>query len=143
MNSVYVHVLAPVIAAALLSSLIFRRNLTITQYKNPWIPPGPFVGLVWLVLLGLLGYVHFKLYKKANNKFTTTCILIICYILYCLAYPTLTSLSSNPMLMTFLNQAALLVALLVTYRVFTDDSTLLLYMVPLLAWLTYVNIVTL
>jgi len=142
MNSVYVHVLAPVLAAGLVNVLTFRRKLSITKYRNPLIPPGPIVGLVWLVLLGLLGYVHYKLYKEANNQFSEACVTIIVFVLYCLAYPTLTSLSTNPNVMIFLNIVALGFALLVTVRVFAEDSALLPYMVPLLAWTSYVNIVT-
>jgi tryptophan-rich sensory protein len=142
MNSVYVHVLTPVLAAGLVNALSFSRKLPITKYKNPWIPPGPIVGLVWLVLLGLLGYVHFKLYKKAGNEFSEACLTIVVFVLYCLAYPLLTSLSPNPMVGVFLNIVALGFALFVTLRVFAEDSTLLPYMIPLLGWTSYVNIVT-
>jgi tryptophan-rich sensory protein len=140
MNSVYVHVLAPVLAAGLVNALVFSRKLPITKYKNPWIPPGPIVGLVWFVLLGLLGYVHFKLYKKTGVSVAT--VTIVVFILYCLAYPTLTSLNPTQTAMTFLNIVALGSALLVTVRVFAQDSSLVPYLVPLLAWTTYVNIVT-
>jgi len=142
MNSVYVHILAPVVAAGLVNALTFSRKLSITKYRNPLIPPGPIVGLVWLVLLGLLGYVHYKLYKKAGNEFSEACITIVVFILYCLAYPTLTSLSANPNVMIFLNVVALGFALLVTVRVFAEDSSLLPYLLPLLGWTSYVNIVT-
>jgi len=140
MNSVYVHVLAPVLAAGLVNALSFSRKLPITKYRNPWIPPGPIVGLVWLVLLGLLGYVHFKLYKKSGVSVAT--VTIVVFILYCLAYPTLTSLNPTQTAMTFLNIVALGSALLVTVRVFAQDSSLVPYLAPLLAWTTYVNIVT-
>ena len=140
MNSVYVHVLTPVLAAGLVNALSFSRKLPITKYKNPWIPPGPIVGLVWLVLLGLLGYVHFKLYKKSGVSVAT--VTIVVFILYCLAYPSLTSFYADSKAPTFLNVVALGSALLVTFRVFAQDSSLVPYLVPLLAWTTYVNIVT-
>jgi tryptophan-rich sensory protein len=140
MNSVYVHVLAPVLAAGLVNALTFSRKLAITKYRNPLIPPGPIVGLVWLILLGLLGYVHFKLYTQTGVSEAT--VTIVFFILYCLAYPTLISLSTNPNVMIFLNVVALGFALLVTVRVFAEDSSLVPYLLPLLTWTSYVNIVT-
>lgn len=140
MNSVYVHVLTPVLAAGLVNALSFSRKLPITKYKNPWIPPGPIVGLVWLVLLGLLGYVHFKLYKKTGVSVAT--VTIVVFIVYCLAYPSLTSFYTDSKAPTFLNVVALGSALLVTLRVFAQDPSLVPYLIPLLAWTTYVNIVT-
>ena len=144
MNSVYLHVAAPVAAAALMNGFLFSQRLSIAKKANPnpYIPPGPIVGGIWFILLGILGYIHFCLYQKGGYKFTTGCITIICFVLYCLAYPVITSLSPNPNIFFILNLAALWFALITSLRIIEEDASLMIYTIPLLVWTSYVNIVT-
>ena len=141
---IYIHILTPVIAALLMNGLIFSQGLKINknQNPNPYIPPGIFVGLIWLILFALLGYVHYCLYSGNRNRFTAASIIIILFILYSLAYPIITAFSSNPNTFSLLNQGALLFAAITTAAVYQEDASLLPYMIPLLAWTTYVNLVT-
>ena len=144
MNQIYIHILAPVIAALLMNGLIFSQGLKINkkQNPNPYIPNGGIVGLIWLILFGLLGYVHYRLYSENKNAFTIASISIILFILYSLAYPIITTFSSNPNTFSLLNQGALLFAVVTTALVYQENTSLLPYMAPLIAWTGYVNLVT-
>jgi len=142
MNSVYTHVATPILAAVVTNGIVYSQKLPITRTKNPNIPPGGIVGLVWMVLFGILGYVHFKLYKRANNRLSDACITILLFLIYSLAYPFLTSSSGNPNVFFVLNVGALLFALVITAKVYQEDPSLVPYLIPLLLWTGYVNIVT-
>jgi tryptophan-rich sensory protein len=145
MDSVYTHMLVPVTAAVLMNGLIFSQKWKIAKYEkksNPYIPPGGIVGAIWLILFAILGFVHYKLYMLNHKKVSIACITIILFFLYSLAYPLITSFSTNPNAFFLLNLGALLFALVVAAQVYREDSSLLPYTVPLLAWTTYVNIVT-
>jgi len=143
MNSVYMHILTPVLAASLMNGLIFSQKWNITTYRNPYIPGGGIVGIVWLVLFALLGYVHFKLYMQNNKKFSNACITLILFFLYSLAYPVLTAFSGNPLVFTALNLGAFFFALVIAAQVFDENSDLIPFVIPLIAWTSYVNVVTL
>lgn len=144
MNQVYIHILAPVVAALLMNGFIFSQRWKISKGlpKNPYIPPGGIVGAIWMILFALLGYVHFQLYSQNGNQFSSACIVLILFFLYSLAYPILTSLSSDTSVFSTLNIGALLLAAIATAFVWQEDSALLPYMVPLMLWTGYVNIVT-
>ena len=142
MNSVYTHIAAPILAAVVTNGIVYSQKLPITRTKNPNIPPGGIVGLVWMVLFGILGYVHFKLYSRAGNKLSDGCIIILLFLLYSLAYPFLTSSSENPNVFFVLNLGALLFAAAITTKVYQEDSGLVPYLIPLLLWTGYVNLVT-
>jgi tryptophan-rich sensory protein len=145
MNQIYIHILAPVVAALLMNGLIFSQGWKIAKSKNPnpYIPPGGIVGLVWMILFGLLGYVHYRLYSENKNRSTTASIAIILFILYSLAYyPILVVFGSNPNAFSILNLGALLFAAVITALVYQENVALLPYMAPLMAWTGYVNLVT-
>jgi len=144
MSSVYIHILTPIVAALLMNGIIFSQKWNIAKYKNsnPWIPPGGIVGLVWIVIFALLGYVHYRLYSGNRNASTIASITIVLFILYSLAYPILTSFSSDKNTFFILNVGALLFAAVTTAQVYQENASLLPYMLPLMAWTTYVNIVT-
>ena len=134
--------LVPVATASLMNGLIFSQKLRIATNRNPYIPGGGIVGAIWLFLFALLGYVHFTLYTR-NNTFTPGCIILILFFLYSLAYPVLTSFSGDPKVFTGLNFGALLFALAIAFQVFNENPKVILYVVPLIAWTSYVNVVTL
>ena len=144
MNSVYTHMFVPVAAAVLMNGLIFSQKWKIAKYENPnpYIPPGGIVGAIWLILFAILGYVHYKLYMLNHKKLSVACITLILFFLYSLAYPLITSFSTNPNAFFLLNLGALLFAITVAAQVYKEDSKLFPYTIPLLAWTTYVNIVT-
>jgi tryptophan-rich sensory protein len=144
MNQIYIHILAPVVAALLMNGLIFSLGWKIAKYQNPnpYIPPGGIVGLVWLVIFALLGYVHYCLYSGNRNRPTAASIAIVLFILYSLAYPILTTFSSNKNAFSLLNQGALLLATATTVLVYQENVALIPYMIPLMAWTGYVNVVT-
>lgn len=144
MSQVYIHILAPVVLALLMNGLIFSQkwNISKGQPRNPYIPPGGIVGAIWMILFALLGYVHFQLYSQNGNRFSNACIVLIIFFLYSLAYPILTSFSSIPDTFSTLNMGALLLAGIATVYVWQEDSALLPYMIPLILWTSYVNIVT-
>ena len=79
----YIHILVPIILAIVLNFYIYTQGWNNDNEKNSKLPPGYIIGSIWIIILGLLGYIHFLLYPSVYSWF------IVLTILYCLSYPFL------------------------------------------------------
>ena len=79
----YIHILVPIILAIVLNFYIYTQGWNNDNEKNSKLPPGYIIGSIWIIILGLLGYIHFLLYPSLYSWF------IVLTILYCLSYPFL------------------------------------------------------
>ena len=55
------HILVPVLAAIIMNGIIYTFGINKYSEKNkinPYIPPGYVIGTIWVIILGLLGYLH-------------------------------------------------------------------------------------
>lgn len=132
-----IHLAVPIILAGLLNAYIYlqgwNKNQSDTDRKG--LPPGYVIAVVWIIILGLLGYTHFMVYPSVTSVF------IILAILYCLAYPFLTSGLQNARAGIY-NAIAFMIAVLVFLFVYNKDWKASLYTIPFLLWTAYVNVVT-
>lgn len=104
------------------------------------LPPGIVIAFIWVILLGLVGYVRY-LVRDA----TTANIFVLILLAICLSYPFLMGLTNSlrATLTMVTNVVSLIVALLATVFVYKAvDMPGLYYMTPILVWLSYVNIAT-
>lgn len=128
----YVHILVPIILAIVLNFYIYTQGWNNDNEKNTKLPPGYIIGSIWIIILGLLGYIHFLLYPSVYSWF------IVLTILYCLSYPFLTSGLQNTDNNIY-NLIALLLAIIVTIIMYYKSN--IIYAIPFLLWTFYVNIV--
>lgn len=128
----YVHILVPIILAIVLNFYIYTQGWNNDNEKNSKLPPGYIIGSIWIIILGLLGYIHFLLYPSVYAWF------IVLTILYCLSYPFLTSGLQNTDNSIY-NLIALLLAIIVTIIMYYKSN--IIYAIPFLLWTFYVNIV--
>lgn len=132
---VWVHVLAPILAATLMNGFIYGSRIRkSTSPMNAGIPPGYIVGAIWTLLFGLLGYTHYLLPDGSNASWS-----IVGFIVFSLLYPLFTGLEVRRGLSW--NLAALVFAFVVAILVAMESPKLLYYVMPLLAWVIYVNAV--
>jgi tryptophan-rich sensory protein len=142
MNSVILYILFPIILGIIINIIIFVFKLNKNKYTvNPLLPPGYVIGLIWTIIFGLLGYTFYLLLKK-NNKLDLSCYAIIFILIFCLLYPFLTNGFSNKNISIILNLLTLLIAIIGTIIVFNQSKYISLFMIPLIIWATYVNIIT-
>jgi tryptophan-rich sensory protein len=83
-----IHIIMPIIFAISMNFLIYRYKLFYTNkelYK--YLPPGYVIGIIWTILLGMLGYVHYLLYRFANYRETFMSCYVIFIIIFCIFYP--------------------------------------------------------
>lgn len=135
MKAVYYHVALPIILALIVNIWLFRIGYdkrSLASKVNPWIPSGKIIALIWTLLLGLLGYVHY-LVKES----TVASISVIAYILWSIAYPFLSNVDNA----VLLNKLSFAFAVILTIIVNSVRKNTVKYMVPLLLWISYVNIV--
>jgi tryptophan-rich sensory protein len=137
MTYAIIHVLVPVLLACALNAYIYMKGWNTadskeTAAKNPLLPPGYVIAIVWIVILALLGYAHFLTYPKYSSW------VIVLAIAYCLLYPFLT-LGMKSKLAIF-NGIALLFAIAVTSTCYATIMESTLYTIPFLLWTVYVNI---
>ncbi len=116
---------------AIFSMPHFRSNVADPGRAPRLLPPGPVVGLVWTGLLAVMGLLM-------HETRHATRVAIAMYAAYCLAYPVLTSGLRNDGVAKALNGGALAGAALLGLVI---PPRLKTWLLPLLAWTTYVNVV--
>lgn len=138
-NAPLPHILVPVVAAVAVNAVVFALGWSSNkgQVRNALLPPGWVVGSIWVVLLGLLGYVHWHARNSAMASMA-----IIVFIVWCIAYPFLTNGLQLGTAMRVANTFTLVAAFTLTLLVHAHNptNTTLALMAPLLVWATYVNI---
>ena len=135
MIRVLLHVLVPVLAACAMNVLIFSLGWNMrTGPVNPWIPPGAVVGAIWIVLLGLLGYVHYLCHDHWSR------FLVIGTVVFCVMYPVFTAGLKQTRVARLLNLLTLLIAFVAAWGVHESGSRVATWcMLPLVLWASYVN----
>ena len=103
--------------------------------NNKLLPPGFVIGIVWIIILGLLGFTFYLTYP------TQSAWIVILSIIYCLAYPFLTS-GLRQEKSSIYNSIALVIATIVSISVFMQNRIHALYTLPFLLWTAYVVIIT-
>jgi tryptophan-rich sensory protein len=136
----YYNILIPVILAVIINLIIyiFGYYKKIEDDSNPFIPAGYIIGFIWTFLLGILGYVNYLLYRL-NNNINIGNLSIIILILYSLTYPFLIYIKKNNVLL--LNMIGLILSFIVALIVILYSKYIFMYLIPLLLWISYVNIV--
>lgn len=134
---IVLHILVPILLALAMNALIYIKgwNRTPQQIKSArLLPPGYVIAIVWTVILGVLGYVHYKLYPHPAHW------VVVATIGYCISYPVLTSGLKDDRA-PLLNTVALLLAILVAITTANVQKEATVYTSPLLAWTSYVKAV--
>ena len=141
-KEVIIHVLVPIMTACILNAYIYIRGWDSQSYKsrtlqpgNKYLPPGYIIAIVWIIILGLLGYTHYLVYPSAASY------TIIFAILYCLAYPFLTS-GLQASKADVYNALSFIIATIVFIMVYMQKHEAFVYVIPFVLWTSYVNVVT-
>ncbi len=140
MNLIYIFI--PIVLSFIINIFIFRKkNKNLIKSRNlKYLPPGPIIGIVWIILLGLLGYIY-SLIDIKNKSMNKQKILLILLTLFCLSYSVLTANSTIRFSKNY-NYLTLIFVLTVYYSIYIKYSKISYYLIPLLCWVLYVNIIT-
>ena len=131
------HVLLPVVCAVAMNAFIYKyKHASASKY----LPPGYIIGLVWTIIFASLGYVHYKLYKL-NNRINFGSMSIVFFICFSLTYPVVNAINEKHGY--FMNLVSLILSFIVGFIVLKYSYHLFLYLIPLLAWVSYVNLIVL
>ena len=151
MNSFF-YILIPICLAIIINAFMYSnypKNSSEEQTikhntSNSYLPPGYVIGIVWTILLGLMGYVYALLEKQStkNKSYGLQKIAIIFLILFCLGYPIFTRNTSLRFSKNY-NYATLFVVCIVYAIINQASSQIAYYLIPLLCWVFYVNLITL
>jgi tryptophan-rich sensory protein len=139
LNNVYINILIPIILIIVVNTIIFSYKLNISknQINNPYIPPGYIIGIIWIIIFGLLGYVHYIL-RNQNNIFES--LFIIFLLIFCVLYPFFTNGLQNMKVGLVLNSITLILSFIISFVVFNVSKKAFYYMIPLLLWTSYINL---
>jgi tryptophan-rich sensory protein len=151
------HILVPIIIASLINLFIYVNGWSSNtkEQENKYLPPGYVIGIVWIIILGLLGYANYLTYPTSASW------IVIIAIIYCLFYPFLVMnpttdniaykiLFSKPTRKHvsrsipewFYNLLAFIIAVIVAFLCYREKQMTIYYTMPFVLWTTYVNIVT-
>lgn len=122
------HILLPILFAIIINIIIFTQ-FDNNQKNNKNLPPGYIIGIVWIFILGLLGYLHYLFYNSIISK------IIFITIFYCLIYPFLTSNLTN--IDNTYNIIAFLLASVVLFITYHKNK---FAAIPFFIWTLYVNL---
>jgi tryptophan-rich sensory protein len=139
------HILIPIILAIMMNGIIYMFKLNNYGdskkdliYKK-LLPPGYIIGIIWTIIFGLLGYVHYLIYTENDNKITMTSLFVIFVILFCLSYPLITGLKIKTGLL--MNLISLILSFILGIAIILQSKYTFLFVLPLIIWSSYVNIV--
>jgi len=122
----------------------YGKNLNNTFGRNPLLPPGWAIGLIWVVIFGFFGYSTYLLLKE-NSRFTLASISIIVVAVYCILYPVIIHFASrgdvnrNEKVARMVNFIALILAFTLGLLVIRESEVAFLYILPLIVWASYIN----
>ena len=154
----YSNIFTPILLAIIINIIIFtygwnRINKTTEEktegktegkmYKrNKLLPPGGIVGIIWMILFGLIGYVNYSLLTMKNKTQITylTSGYLILFIIFCLSYPFLTN-GLQEKNAYVLNGITLVLSIILFILVYIQSKTTSYYLIPLLLWASYVNLI--
>jgi len=143
------YILLPIIIAFLINTNMYRNESMPIDIK--YLPPGYIIGIVWIILLGMMGYILYLLMNRFKVKslknalyinFNYQIFLILFLIIFCIMYPYLTSLFDERFMKNY-NYLTLIVVVYVFYELNRISFEVSKYLIPLILWILYVNIVTL
>ena len=139
-----IYILIPIILSFIINIFIFRRkNKRLIKSRNlKYLPPGPIIGIVWIFLLGLLGYIYSLIEEEETKTMNLQKILLILLTIFCLSYSILTANSTIRFSKNY-NYVTLIFVIGVYYSIYTKYPKISYYLIPLLCWVLYVNIITL
>ena len=144
-NNKYTHILTPIILASIINIIIYKNGWNMKRTKESYVllPPGYVIAIVWTIILGLLGYLHYLIWILNNKKASLASISIILFVIFCLAYPFLTN-GLDQSKGFILNLLTLIFAIILAIIVYnkTKNIKYISYLVPLLLWSIYVNYAT-
>jgi tryptophan-rich sensory protein len=109
------------------------------NYYEKLLPPGYVIGTIWVIIFGLLGYVHYLLLEKNEFKITMKSIFVIIVIIYCLSYPLITNLKVKTGLL--LNLISLILSFILGLLTITESKYIFTFVLPLIIWTSYVNVI--
>ena len=105
---------------------------------NKLLPPGWAIGLVWVAIFALLGWSHWLLVANGNTDVSW---ILVGILAICLAYPFYT-MGFDMRYVQYADLASLIVIFSGAIGIATANNVpAFLCIVPLLVWLSYVNIV--
>ena len=140
------HILIPIILAIMMNGIIYMFKLNDYDSKKTnsliykkLLPPGYIIGIIWVIIFGLLGYVHYLIYVQNDNKITITSLFIIFVILFCLMYPLITGLKIKSGLL--MNLISLILSFVLGIVIIIQSKYAFLFVLPLIFWSSYINIV--
>jgi tryptophan-rich sensory protein len=146
----YANIFIPILSAIIMNYIIYSNNWQYEGKKynkekkisnsNKLLPPGYIIGIIWIIIFGLLGYVHYQLYML-KNKSNIASWFVILFIIFSLAYPLLTNGLQEDKTAFLLNLITLILAFILALLVIVKSVKIFYYLIPLLLWASYVNII--
>ena len=142
LNKPFIHIFFPIILIIILNLIryLFGINIQIEKSKKPnkLFPPGYIIGIIWLIIFGLLGYAHYLIYMLKNG-FSFASLSIVFMLLFSISYPFLIRLGFKIGLI--INLITLILSFILGIIIIIESKYIFLYIIPLLLWASYVNIV--
>jgi tryptophan-rich sensory protein len=135
------HILIPVLSAIVVNAIIYLKQWNSSSEedvsRSNLLPPGWAIGLIWTFIFALLGYLHYTLTR--DSFFSLASLAVVVLILFCLAYPFMTS-GLQEKNAKVLNTTTLILVAIVMWIV-PHSIQISWPLLPILVWASFVNMV--
>lgn len=127
------YIITPIILAILINIIIYSYG--INKNSSPNLISGKIIGIIWIILFGLLGYLYYILVKEEKEL---SKIFVIILFIFCLSYPFLTRFRKD--ISQIFNIIAFILTFVTTIIINEELPFAVKYITPLLLWTMYVAV---
>lgn len=137
-----VHVLVPVVLVVVVNVIVYRLGWADrdknAKCRSRALPPGWVIAVIWVLLFACLGYVHYLVRNRPVAAWA-----VVAFLAYAIVYPFATGGLQGGERARILNQVAAILAYGTAVLVAREagQGRALLVLLPLLVWVSYVNLV--
>lgn len=135
-----IYICAPIFLALAVNAIIYlygwTSNSTTPEKKVNILPPGWVIGMIWTIILGLLGFVMYEI-----RNMMVPMLSVAFLILFCVFYPFYTN-GLQQKIGYIMNFVTFIVVMIVSIIVISYHAKAFVFMIPLVLWTTYVCGVT-
>jgi tryptophan-rich sensory protein len=124
---------------------MMKHNDNYNSFKrNPLLPRGWMIGVIWIIIFGFLGYSQY-LVMKENDGWSVASVAIIVAAVFCLLYPVFIYIGArgdpvkSEKYARVINLLSLIVAFVLGLLVIRESDSAFWFILPLLVWASYVN----
>lgn len=138
-----IYIILVFILVAVIGNIFFDNENPQAEIEidNKYLPAGNIIGIIWIIIFGILGYIYTKIdISKDKNFYSRFSIML--FVVICFMYGPLTIGKSSRFIKNY-NYLAFILLCILTYILSLNVKKYKIYLIPLFLWVGYISLLTL